>query len=124
MRHGVRSMNNNRDSRVHTKLSQSVKNGKNEVYKRPDNTSKTCSESVDGLRTMKTIHKTTTDLVEYTLPYKMKYWKCNLCNIELPDDELATIRKQRHREFHIDESIGTHKRRRNWTFGEVDYVLT
>ena len=73
---------------------------------------------------MKTIHKTTVDLVEFTLPYKMKYWKCNLCNIELPDDELATIRKQRHKEFHIDESIGTHKRRRNWTFGEVEYVLT
>ena len=54
----------------------------------------------------------------------MKYWKCNLCNIELPDDELATIRKQRHKEFHIDESVGTHKRRRNWTFGEVEYVLT
>ena len=67
----------------------------------------------------------TTKLTQtFTLPYKMKYWKCNLCNIELPDDELATIRKQRHREFHIDESVGTHKRRRNWTFGEVKYVLT
>jgi hypothetical protein len=57
-------------------------------------------------------------------PYNiMKRWKCNLCNIELPNDELAEVRKQRHRDFHIDESIGTHNRRRNWTFGEVKYVL-
>ena len=53
----------------------------------------------------------------------MMVWKCSLCNIELPDDELVGIRKKRHREFHIDESVGTAKRRRNWTFGEVEFVL-
>ena len=53
----------------------------------------------------------------------MMVWKCSLCNIELPDDELVGIRKERHREFHIDESIGTTNRRRNWTFGEVEFVL-
>jgi len=58
-----------------------------------------------------------------TTPY-ITYWKCNLCNIELPDDDLADIRKERHRKFHIDESVGTGKRQRNWTFGEVKYVLT
>ena len=52
------------------------------------------------------------------------YWKCNLCNIELPNDDLADIRKERHRKFHIDESIVTGNRKRNWTFGEVKYVLT
>ena len=46
-------------------------------------------------------------------------WKCNLCNIELPDDELITIRKERHKLFHVDESIMTHKPQRNWTFGNV-----
>ena len=54
---------------------------------------------------------------------KMMVWKCSLCNIELPNDELADIRKERHREFHIDESVGTTNRRRNWTFGEVEFVL-
>ena len=54
----------------------------------------------------------------------MKHWKCNLCNIELPNDELADIRKERHRKFHIDESAGTTNRQRNWTFGKVNYVLT
>ena len=53
----------------------------------------------------------------------MMVWKCSLCNIELPDDELVGIRKERHREFHIDESVGTVNRRRNWTFGEVEFVL-
>lgn len=89
------------------------------LYKRLVSASKTSSESAKQVSPM-TSYPTQT----FTLPYKMKYWKCNLCNIELPDDELATIRKQRHREFHIDESVGTHKRRRNWTFGEVNYVLT
>ena len=46
-------------------------------------------------------------------------WQCNLCNIELPDDELIDVRKERHITFHIDESIGTDKRQRNWTFGRV-----
>ena len=54
---------------------------------------------------------------------KMMVWKCSLCSIELPNDELADIRKERHREFHIDESVGTTNRRRNWTFGEVEFVL-
>ena len=89
------------------------------LYKRLVSASKTSSESAKQVSPM-TSYPTQT----FTLPYKMKYWKCNLCNIELPDDELATIRKQRHKEFHIDESVGTHKRRRNWTFGEVEYVLT
>ena len=46
-------------------------------------------------------------------------WQCNLCNIELPDDELIDVRKERHESFHVDESIGTNKRQRNWTFGSV-----
>ena len=46
-------------------------------------------------------------------------WRCNLCNIELPDDELIDVRKERHKSFHVDESIGTHNRQRNWTFGNV-----
>ena len=46
-------------------------------------------------------------------------WKCSLCNIELPDDELIDVRKERHKSFHVDESIGTHNRQRNWTFGNV-----
>ena len=33
----------------------------------------------------------------------MKYWKSSLCNIELPDDEYADLRKERHMEFHVDE---------------------
>ena len=48
-------------------------------------------------------------------------WQCNLCNIELPNDELIDVRKERHTSFHVDESIGTHNRRRNWTFGRVIY---
>ena len=51
--------------------------------------------------------------------YIMIRWQCNLCNIELPDDELIDVRKERHRTFHVDESIGTDKRQRNWTFGRV-----
>ena len=50
-------------------------------------------------------------------------WQCNLCNIQLPDDELIDTRKKRHESFHIDESIGTNKRQRNWTFGEVIYTI-
>ena len=50
-------------------------------------------------------------------------WKCNLCNIELPDDELIDVRKERHKLFHVDESIGTHNRQRNWTFGNVIYKM-
>ena len=46
-------------------------------------------------------------------------WLCNLCNIELPDDELIDVRKERHITFHIDESFGTDNRQRNWTFGRV-----
>ena len=46
-------------------------------------------------------------------------WQCNLCNIELPNDELIDVRKERHTSFHVDESIGTLKPQRNWTFGSV-----
>ena len=46
-------------------------------------------------------------------------WQCNLCNIQLPDDELIDVRKERHKSFHVDESIGTLKPQRNWTFGSV-----
>ena len=50
-------------------------------------------------------------------------WQCNLCNIQLPDDELIDVRKERHKSFHVDESIGTHNRQRNWTFGNVIYKM-
>ena len=43
--------------------------------------------------------------------------------MELPDDELAELRKRRHAIFHIDESIGTGKQKRNWTFGNVKFEL-
>jgi len=51
----------------------------------------------------------------------MKYWK-------LPDDELADLRKERHREFHVDESAiyranRTTNRQRNWTFGKATFKL-
>ena len=46
-------------------------------------------------------------------------WQCNLCNIQLPDDELIDVRKESHKSFHVDESIGTLKPQRNWTFGSV-----
>jgi len=49
-------------------------------------------------------------------------WKCNLCNMEIPEDELIENRKERHRTFHVDESVGTTKRQRNWTFGKVHYT--
>ena len=49
-------------------------------------------------------------------------WKCNLCNMEIPEDELIEERKERHRTFHVDESLGTHLPRRNWTFGKVQYT--
>ena len=50
-------------------------------------------------------------------------WQCNLCNIQLPDDELIDVRKKRHESFHVDESIGTNKRQRNWTFGNVIFKM-
>ena len=58
----------------------------------------------------------------------MKYWKCSLCNIELPNDELADLRKERHREFHVDESAiyranRATNRQRNWTFGKATFKL-
>ena len=46
-------------------------------------------------------------------------YKCNLCNIELPNDDLIDVRMARHKSFHVDESIGTSKPQRNWTFGSV-----
>ena len=46
-----------------------------------------------------------------------------LCNIELPDDELIEVRKRRHADFHIDESVGTGKPKRNWTFGNAKFEL-
>ena len=52
----------------------------------------------------------------------MKRWKCNLCNMEIPEDELIEERKERHRTFHVDESLGTGGRKRNWTFGDVHYT--
>ena len=52
----------------------------------------------------------------------MKKWKCNLCNMEIPEDELIEERKERHRTFHVDESLGTGGRKRNWTFGKVFYT--
>ena len=52
----------------------------------------------------------------------MKRWKCNLCNMEIPEDELIEERKERHRTFHVDESLGTGGRKRNWTFGKVFYT--
>ena len=51
------------------------------------------------------------------------FWKCSLCNMELPDDVLAELRKRRHANFHIDESIGTGKQKRNWTFGNAKFEL-
>ena len=53
------------------------------------------------------------------------HWKCSLCNMELPDDELAEIRKARHVEFHIDESLVATwiRRQRNWTFGKAEFEL-
>jgi len=50
-------------------------------------------------------------------------WQCNLCNIELPDDELIDVRKERHTKFHVNESIGTDKPQRNWTFGNVIFKM-
>ena len=37
-------------------------------------------------------------------------------------DELIEERKERHRTFHVDESLGTGHRQRNWTFGKVEYT--
>ena len=54
---------------------------------------------------------------------QLKRWKCSLCNMCLVDDKDAKIRKQRHKEFHVDESIGTTKRQRNWTFGKAEFEL-
>ena len=50
-------------------------------------------------------------------------WKCSLCNIELPDDELINVRKDRHRIFHVNESVGTSNRPRNWTFGSITWSV-
>ena len=50
-------------------------------------------------------------------------WQCNLCYIELPDDELIDVRKERHTKFHVNESIGTDKPQRNWTFGNVIFKM-
>jgi len=43
--------------------------------------------------------------------------------MQLPDDELIDVRKKRHESFHVDESIGTNKPQRNWTFGSVIYTI-
>ena len=43
--------------------------------------------------------------------------------MQLPDDELIDVRKKRHESFHVDESIGTNKRQRNWTFGNVIFKM-
>ena len=53
----------------------------------------------------------------------MNKYKCSLCNIELPSDELIDVRKERHRLFHVNESVGTSNRQRNWTFGSVIYTI-
>ena len=53
---------------------------------------------------------------------KDKKWHCDLCNIELPNDDVAEQRKQRHSEFHTNEAVGTSKRPRNWTFGTARYT--
>ena len=55
--------------------------------------------------------------------YILIKWQCNLCNIQLPDDELIKERKDRHKLFHVDESIGAHKPQRNWTFGVVKWCM-
>jgi len=54
---------------------------------------------------------------------KKDTWNCSLCNIELPNDELAEERKKRHAGFHVDESIQTGGRQRNWTFGDAKFTL-
>ena len=54
---------------------------------------------------------------------QVKRWKCSLCNIQLPDDKDAEIRKHRHRQFHVDKSVGTTNRQRNWTFGDAQFEL-
>ena len=53
-----------------------------------------------------------------------KVWRCNLCNIELEETDDVKQRKQRHEDFHKDESAGkAGSRQRNWTFGKVDWTL-
>ena len=42
--------------------------------------------------------------------------------MELPNDDVAEQRKQRHSEFHTNEAVGTSKRPRNWTFGTARYT--
>lgn len=44
---------------------------------------------------------------------KSKEIHCDLCNIILPNDELAKIRMQRHSHFHQTARI----QKRNWTQG-------
>jgi hypothetical protein len=34
---------------------------------------------------------------------------------------MINVRKKRHEQFHVDESIITGGRQRNWTFGSVIY---
>jgi len=53
----------------------------------------------------------------------MNKYKCSLCNIELPSDELIDVRKERHRLFHVNESVGTSNRQRNWTFGSITWSV-
>ena len=51
-------------------------------------------------------------------------WRCNLCNMELEETDDIEQRKQRHEDFHKDESVGkAGARQRNWTFGKVDWTL-
>ena len=54
---------------------------------------------------------------------KKDTWNCSLCNIELPNDSDADKRKKRHADFHVDESIQTGGRQRNWTFGDAKFTL-
>ena len=61
--------------------------------------------------------------VHITPPNTNWFWKCSLCNIELPDDKDAEIRKHKHRQYHVDESVGTTNRQRNWTFGDAQFEL-
>ena len=51
-----------------------------------------------------------------------KKWFCNLCNMSFEDTPDVEQRKKRHEDFHKDESVGkVGARRRNWTFGKVDW---
>ena len=50
-------------------------------------------------------------------------WNCDLCNMEIPNDSDSDKRKKRHADFHVDESIQTGGRQRNWTFGDAKFTL-